>query len=224
MRMKILAVIIITVFLQIQLFSQKSSLQIGFGMHQDMYSGYSHVVDSFLIRPIYPDELRPMGTILYQRKFTDKIEIGLSYSKTYYSYAVGLFKPELNDYVEKIGFRIVNVFNVPVNVNFTLMRNLYLKGGVSVNLGILNSYKPMSFDKIPEIDDIYNSMQTIIKPHSLNYGFGIGYKIRRFDIVFYRKHSFGRFANPIKVNDKYYRVFDKFFSNSLSLFYSMKVK
>lgn len=137
MRMKILAVIIITVFLQIQLFSQKSSLQIGFGMHQDMYSGYSHVVDSFLIRPIYPDELRPMGTILYQRKFTDKIEIetGLNYFRTYYSYAVGLFKPELNDYVEKIGFRIVNVFNVPVNVNFTLMRNLYLKGGCVSKFG-----------------------------------------------------------------------------------------
>lgn len=221
-------VIITTLFLaSVQLYSQNSSIQVGFGMHQDVHLGSTIILDSILIEPYsIKDEFRPIGTVSYQKKFKDKfeIEIGLSYSKIYNSYIVGLYNTYFNSFTRKVGVRVAYTFTLPLNLNIELTKRLYIKAGLSASLGILKSSNPVYFDKTPEINDIYNSMQNIFKPNSINYGFGGGYKIWRFDIVYFRKVSIGKMTKPIKVNKKEYEIFGKFYSNTISLFYNFTLK
>jgi hypothetical protein len=227
--MKKINIVIATIlfFTSFQLHSQNASLQIGFGMHQDVHFGSNHVIDSILIGPnSIKDGYRPIGMITYQKRFKEKfeIEIGFSYSKTYYSYIVGIYNPTFNSFTEKVGVRSSHTLTFPLNINIALTNKLYVKAGLSVSLGILGSSNPIYFNKTPEINDIYNSMQNIFKPNSINYGFGGGYKIWRFDIVYFRKVSIGKVTNTINVNNKEYEIFGKFYSNTISLFYNFILK
>ncbi len=222
--------IIIGIFLFLisnQLHSQNTSLQIGFGMHQDIHFGSNHVIDSILIGPYsIKDGYRPIGVISYQKRFKDKfeIEVGFNYSKTYYSYIVGIYNPTFNSFTRKVGVRAAYTLTFPININIALTKKLYAKAGLSATIGILGSSNPIYFKNTPEINDIYNSMQNIFKPNSVNYGFGGGYKIYRFDIVYFRKVSIGKITKAINVNNKEYEVFGKFYSNTVSLLYNFKLK
>jgi hypothetical protein len=222
--------IIIGIFfflISIQLHSQNTSLQIGFGMHQDVHFGSNHVIDSIFIGPYsIKDDYRPIGMISYQKKFKEKIEIevGFSYSKTYYSYIVGIFNPTFNSFTRKVGVRTAHTLTFPININIALTKKLYVKAGLSATIGILGSSNPIYFNDTPEINDIYNSMQNIFKPNSVNYGFGGGYKIYRFDIVYFRKSAISKVTKAIIVNNKEYEIFGKFYSNTISLFYTFKLK
>ena len=115
--------IIIGIFLfllSIQVHSQNTSLQIGFGMHQDVHFGSNHVIDSILIGPYsIKDGYRPIGMISYQKKFNDKIEIevGFTYSKTYYDYIVGIYNPTFKSFTSKVGVRTAHTLNFPININ-----------------------------------------------------------------------------------------------------------
>lgn len=227
--MKKLNIVISTIlfFASIQIYGQNASLQIGFGMHQDVHYGLNQFVDSILIGPYsINDDYRPIGMISYQKRFKDKfeIEIGVSYSNTYYSYIVGIYNPTFNSFTKKVGVRRAYTFTFPVNINISLTNRLYVKAGLSASLGILGSNNPIYFNNTPEINDIYNSMQNIFKPNSINYGFGGGYKIRRFDIVYFRKVSIGKVTKTINVNNREYEIFDKFYSNTISLFYNFILK
>ena len=102
-----------------------------------------------------------------------------------------------------------------------MTKKLYVKAGLSVSLGVLGSSNPVYFNNTPEINDIYNSMQNIFKPNSINYGFGCGYKIWKFDLVYFRKVAMNKVAKPINVNNADYKIFDRFSSNSISLFYNI---
>ena len=217
----------ILIFASIQLYSQNASLQIGFGMHQDVHFGLNRVIDSILIGPnSITDDFRPIGMISYQKRFNDKleIEIGFSYSNTYYSYIVGIYNPAFNSFTKKVGVRRAHTFTFPVNINIALTTKLYVKAGLSASFGILGSSNPIYFNNTPAINDIYNSMQNIFRPNSINYGFGGGYKIRGFDIVYFRKVSIGKVTNAINVNNKEYEIFGKFYSNTISLFYNFILK
>ena len=222
--------IIIGIFfflLSIQLHSQNTSLRIGFGMHQDIHYGINHVIDSILIGPYsIKDGYRPIGMISYQKRFNNKIEIevGFSYSKTYHSYIVGSYNPTFNSFTRKVGVRAAYTLTFPININIALTKKLYAKAGLSATIGILGSSNPIYFKNTPEINDIYNSMQNIFKPNFVNYGFGGGYKIYRFDIVYFRKVAFGIITKPIIVNNKEYEIFGKFYSNTISLLYTFKLK
>jgi len=222
--------IIIGIFLfllSIQVHSQNTSLQIGFGMHQDVHFGSNHVIDSILIGPYsIKDGYRPIGMISYQKKFNDKIEIevGFTYSKTYYDYIVGIYNPTFKSFTSKVGVRTAHTLNFPININIAITKKLYVKAGLSASIGILGSSNSIYFNDTPEINDIYNSMQSIFKPNSVNYGFGGGYKIYRFDIVYFRKAPIGKVTKTIIVNNKVYEIFGKFYSNTISLFYTFKLK
>ena len=227
MKIKNIVIITILLFISIQLYSQKSSLQFGFGMHQDVHFGSNHVIDSILIGPnSIKDDYRPIGIISYQKRFKDKfeIEIGLSYSMTYHSYIVGLYNPVFNSFIKKVGISRAHTFIIPININIPLTNKLYVKAGLAASLGILDSNNQVTFDNSPTLDNIYNSMQNIYNSNSINYGFGFGYKVRRFDIVFFRKVSFGKVTKPINVNNKEYEIFGKFYSNTISLFYNFILK
>ncbi|MCF6240970.1 MAG: hypothetical protein L3J74_06440 [Bacteroidales bacterium] len=221
-------VIIIILFLTpVQLYSQKSFIQIGFGMHQDIHMGATLILDTILIEPYsIKDEYRPTGMISYQKRFKDKfeIEIGFGYSITYYGYIVGLYNSVFNSFTKKIGTRAAHTFTFPINVNISLTKRLYVKTGISATLGILKPSKPIYFNDTPEINGIYNSMQNIFKPNSINYGFGLGYKIWRFDIVYFRKNTIGKVTKPININNKDYEVFGRFYSNTFSIFYNFMLK
>lgn len=65
---------------------------------------------------------------------------------------------------------------------------------------------------------------SIFLPNSVNYGYGGGYKIWRFDMVYFRKVSFGKMTKAINVNNKEYEIFGRFYSNTISLFYNIKLK
>ena len=202
-------------------------MQIGFGMHQDVHFGLNRVIDSILIGPnSITDDFRPIGMISYQKRFNDKleIEIGFSYSNTYYSYIVGIYNPAFNSFTKKVGVRRAHTFTFPVNINIALTNKLYVKAGLSASFGILGSSNPIYFNNTPAINDIYNSMQNIFRPNSINYGFGGGYKIMGFDIVYFRKVSIGKVTNAINVNNKEYEIFGKFYSNTISLFYNFILK
>ncbi len=67
-------------------------------------------------------------------------------------------------------------------------------------------------------------MQNIPKPSSLNYGYGIGYKIWRFDLVYFRKITLSKVARPVTINNVAYIVYDKKYSNIISVFYNFKLK
>ena len=227
--MKKINIIISTIllFTSIQIYSQNASLQIGFGMHQDVHFGSNQVIDSILIGPYsIKDGYRPIGMISYQKRFKDKfeIEVGFSYSNTYYSYVVGIYNQTFNSFTEKVGVRTAHTLTFPININITLTNKFYVKAGLSASLGILGSSNPLYFNDTPEINDIYNSMQNIFKPNSVNYGFGGGYKIGRFDIVYFRKVSIGIMTKAIIVNNKEYEIFRKFYSNTISLIYNFLLK
>ena len=225
---KINIVIVLSLFFaSAQLHSQNSSLQIGFGMQQNVHLGSTIILDSILIKPYkVKDDFRPVGIIWYQKRFKDKfeIEIGFSYSKTYNSYIVGLYDTYFHFFTRKVGVRVSHAFTFPLNINVALTNNLYAKVGISATLGILNPYNPIYFDDTPVIDNIYNSMQNIFKPNSVNYSFGGGYKIWRFDIVYFRKIAINKVTKPINVNNKDYEIFGKFYSNTISVFYNFILK
>ena len=213
--------------ISIRLHSQNTYLQIGFGMHEDVHFGSNYVIDSIFIGPYsIKDDYRPIGMISYQKKVKDKIEIevGFSYSKTYYSYIVGSYNPSFNSFTRKVGVRAAHTLTFPININIAITKKLYVKAGLSATIGILGSSNPIYFNDTPEINDIYNSMQNIFTPNSVNYGFGGGYKIYRFDIVYCRKVSIGKVTKAIIVNNKEYEIFGKFYSNTISLLYSFKLK
>lgn len=227
--MKKINIVISTIlfFTSIQIYSQNASLQIGFGMHQDVHFGVNHIIDSILIGPYsIKDGYRPIGMISYQKRLNDRfeIELGFSYSNTYHSYIVGIYNPTFQSFTEKVGVRRAYTFTFPVNINILLTNKLYVKAGLSASLGILSSNNPINFNDTPEINDIYNSMQNIFKPNSINYCFGGGYKIRRFDIVYFRKAPIGKVTKTINVNNKEYEIFGKFYSNTISLFYNFILK
>jgi hypothetical protein len=169
------------------------------------------------------DEFRPIGAISFQKRINNKFEIetGINYSKTYFSYLVGIYDPTFNSFTKKVGGRVANTFTFPININIALTNKLYVKAGLSVSLGVLGSSNPIYFNNTPEINDIYNSMQNIFKPNSINYGFGCGYKIWKFDLVYFRKVAMNKVAKPINVNNADYKIFDRFSSNSISLFYNI---
>jgi hypothetical protein len=218
---------IILFMVSIQIYSQNNSLQIGFGMHQDLHFGVNQFIDSILIGPnSIKDDYRPIAMISYQKRFKDKfeIEVGINYSNTYYSYIVGIYNPTFKSYTRKVGVRTSHTFTFPVNINISLTNKLYVKAGLSASLGILGSNSPIYFNNTPEINDVYNSMQNIFKPNSINYGYGGGYKIRRFDIVYFRKVAISKVTEAIKVNNREYEIFGKFYSNTVSLFYNFRLK
>jgi hypothetical protein len=197
-------------------------------MHQDIFSGYTHIIDSFLIKPYTPiDEFRLMSAITYQKKFKNKfeIEVGVSYSKTYYSYILGLYDSTFNDFTKTVGVSMAHTFTFPINVNFAVTESLYVKAGVSASIGILQKNPPIYFYNSPKIfNDLYNSMHNISKPNSINYGYGVGYKIWRFDMVYFRKVTISKIAKPININNIDYIVYDKKYSNTISIFYNIKLK
>jgi hypothetical protein len=214
-------------FFTFQIHSQNANFQAGFGMHQDIHMGLDHFIDSIMIGPnAIIDEFRPFGTISYQKRFKNKfeIEIGLSYSKTYFSYIVSIYNSTFNSYTRKVGVRVANNFNFPVNINVALTDKLYAKAGFSASFGIMGPKHQLHFINTPEINEIYNSMQDIFKRHSINYGFGGGYKIWRFDLVYFRRVSLGKMTKAIDVNNKKYEIFGKFYSNTVSLFYNFTQK
>ena len=223
---KLLSVAILFV-ISFQLHSQNTSLQIGFGMHQDVHLGHTITIDSILIEPYsIKDEFRPIGMIAFQKRFKENIqfEVGLSYSITYYGYIVSIYNPVFNSFPKKIGVRRSHTFTFPLNINVALTNKLYAKAGISVTLGILDPYQPIYFDNTPAINDIYNDMQNIFKPNSFNGGFGIGYEIWRFDIVYFKKIALTKMTKSISINNKQYEVFGSFYSNTFTVFYNFKLK
>lgn len=227
--MKEIKIIFVTVFflVSIQLHSQNSSIQIGFGMNQNIHLGADVILDSILIKPYsIQDEYRPIGIISFQKRVNDKfeIEIGFSYSKTYNSYIVGIYNTTFSSFTKKVGIRAAHTFTFPININISFTKRLYVKAGISASLGVLESSNPVYFDNTPAIKDIYNSMQNIFKPHSINYGFGSAYKIWRFDIVYFRKIAISKMTKPISIKNKEYEIFGKFYSNTISVYYNFMLK
>ena len=218
--------IIFLLFISFQLHGQKSSLRIGFGMSENVHFGFTHVIDSILISP-HPgaDGFRPMFIVSYNKRIKDRLEMefGIGFSKIYHSYIAGLYNPTFG-YTKKVGGNTVSTFTFPININVRLLKGFYAKAGLSAALGISSKSEDTYFNDTPGVNDVYNSMPDIFKPHSFGYGFGCGYKIGRFDFVFYRRTSITKMTYPLNVNGEEYDMYGDFHTNSLFVTYSIFFK
>lgn len=218
------AIIVFYFLLSFQLYGQKNRLQIGFGMNQNIHTGATYEIDSILIESgSTKDDLRPMVYASFHTTINHILELdfGIGCSNIYHDYVVGLYNQSFNSYTRKVGFKRVTTLTFPINMNFNLPKRFYIKAGFSGSLGFSNNSDSSYFHDTPEINDIYNSMQNIYKPHWFGYGFGCGYKIGRFDINFYRTNSISKLTEPISINEKEYDMHGKFHINSLSISYSI---
>jgi hypothetical protein len=164
--------------------------------------------------------------VTYNRKFGDRFELeaGLGISNIHHSYVVGLYNPTFNEYTRKVGGKRVTTLTLPFNVNFRILGGFYLKAGLSASLGFSSDSEATYFEDTPEINDTYNSMQDIFNSHSFGYGIGCGYRIGRFDLMYYRRTSLTDMTSPINVNGKEYQVFGDFHTNTFLVTYSIFFK
>jgi hypothetical protein len=204
-----------------QLYGQEGFLQIGFGMNQNVHTGRTFDLDSIQLGPNSKrDELRPVLTITYLRKINDRFEIefGINYSNIYHSYFVSSYNQSIGGYVKKVGVKRVTALAFPLNVNFRIVKAFCVKLGLSASFGIPGKSDNRYFNDVPEINEIYNSMQDIFNPHSFGYGIGCGYRISNFDISYYRRTTITNVAKPITIGETEFDVFGDIYSNSISVF------
>ena len=136
---------------------------------------------------------------------------------------MSFYKQSIDGYVRKVGVKRITTLTFPLNANFRFFKGFYAKLGLSASLGIAAKDDIRYFNDTPEINELYNSMQDIFKPHSLGFGLGCSYRIGKFDITYYRRTTISDIAHPVMISDSGYNVFGRLYSNSLSVIYLIPI-